>query len=58
MMTVVVEGGGLTIEYDNGITEQGSEAVGMLTYHGEHREHRVINETGLRYKNVLVEFKW
>jgi hypothetical protein len=56
-VTVVVEGGGLTDEYDDGTTERGSAAVGVLTHHGEHRLHRVVNNTATQYKNVLVELK-
>ena len=56
-VTVVVEGGGLTVEYEDGSTEAGSSAVGDWVYHGEHRVHRVHNRTASRYKNVLIEIK-
>ena len=56
-ITIVVEGVGLTVEYDDGTAEDGSAAVGMCSYHGEHRVHRVVNNTDTRYKNVLVELK-
>ena len=47
---------GFNRDYD-GTIEEGSAAVGVWTYHGEHRVHRVINNTDTRYKNVLVELK-
>ena len=56
-VTGVVEGGGLAVEYEDGTTQEGSAAVGVWTYHGEHRVHRVVNNTSTRYKNVLVELK-
>ena len=56
-VTVVVEGGGLTVEYEDGTTSEGASGLGSWTHHGEHRVHRVINHTGTRYKNVLVELK-
>jgi quercetin dioxygenase-like cupin family protein len=56
-VTVVVEGGGLTVEYEDGTTEAGSSKVGDWRYHGEHRVHRVHNRTAARYKNVLIEIK-
>ena len=56
-VTVVVEGGGLAVEYDDGTVEEGSAEVGVWNYHGEHRVHRVVNNTNTRYKNVLVELK-
>ena len=56
-VTVVVEGGGLTVEYDDGTSGVGSTAVGTWTYHSEHRVHRVVNHTDTRYKNVLIELK-
>ena len=56
-VTVVVEGGGLTVEFEDGTSEDGSPQVGTWRYHDEHKVHRVINNAGTRYKNVLVELK-
>ena len=56
-VTVVVEGGGLTVEFDDGTTEEGSSRVGTWRYHGGHKVHRVVNNTDTRYKNVLIELK-
>ena len=56
-ITAVLEGGGLTVEYEDSSTEQGSSAVGVWTFHDERRVHRVVNNTDTRYKNVLVELK-
>ena len=56
-VTVVLEGGGLTVEYDDGSREDGSAAVGDWRFHGEHRTHRVHNTTDTRYKNLLIELK-
>ena len=56
-VTVVVEGGGLSVEFDDATTEMGSTHVGHWAYHGEHKVHRVVNNTSERYKNVLIELK-
>ena len=56
-ITVVVEGGGLTLELEDGATEQNVSEVGTWRYHGEHKVHRVINKGSARYKNVLIELK-
>jgi quercetin dioxygenase-like cupin family protein len=56
-VTVVVEGGGLTVEFEDGTTERGSPQVGTWRFHDEHKVHRVINNTNKRYKNVLIELK-
>ena len=56
-VTVVVEGGGLTAEYEDGRREVGASKVGDWRYHGEHMLHRVINHTANRYKSVLIELK-
>ena len=56
-VTIVVEGGGLTVEFEDGTTEEGSSGVGAWTYHYDHRIHRVINKSGVSYKSVLVELK-
>ena len=56
-VTVVVEGGGLTVEFEDGSTEEGSSTVGDRRYHGEHRVHRVLNQTANRFRNILIELK-
>lgn len=56
-VTIVVEGEGLTVEYEDGASENNPSQVGRWRYHGEHKVHRVINNTKKRYKNVLVELK-
>jgi quercetin dioxygenase-like cupin family protein len=56
-VTVVVEGGGLTVEYEDGDPEPGPSSTGNWRYHDDHRVHRVINHTDTRYKNVLIELK-
>ena len=56
-VTVVVEGGGLTVEFDDGTVEDGSSGVGTWRYHWDHKVHRVINNTDTTYKNVLIELK-
>ena len=56
-VTVVVAGGGLTVEYDDGTSGVGSAAVGTWTYHSEPRVHRVVNYTDTTYKNVLIQPK-
>ncbi len=56
-VTVVVEGGGLTAEFDDGTKGEGSPHVGSWMYHGDHKVHRVVNNTDTRYKNVLIELK-
>ena len=56
-VTVVVEGGGLTVEYDDGTSEYSPSAPGTWRYHGDHKIHRVVNDSDARYVNVLVELK-
>jgi len=56
-VTVVVEGGGLTVEYEGGAQEAGSSRAGDWRFHHAHRVHRVLNRTDTRYKNVLIELK-
>lgn len=57
-VTVCVEGGGLDAEYEDGTTGKGSTGVGDWTYHGDHQVHQVTNNTGRRFKNVLIELKY
>ena len=56
-VTVVVEGDGLTVEYDDGTSEDSPSSPGTWRYHGDHKIHRVVNNAGTRYVNVLVELK-
>ena len=56
-VTVLVEGGGLTVEYEDGTSIIGSTEVGEWRYQGPHQTHRVVNHTSERYKNVLIELK-
>lgn len=56
-VTVVVEGGGLTVEYDDGSQEDNPSEIGTWRFHGDHKVHRVVNNTDMRYKNVLIELK-
>ena len=56
-VTVTVEGGGLTVEYEDGTKEESPSLAGTWRYHGRHRVHRVINNTANRYVNVLTELK-
>ena len=56
-VTIVVEGGGLVVEYDDGTSEDSPSEVGTWRFHGEHKIHRVVNNRDVRYKNVLVELK-
>ena len=56
-VTVVVEGDGLTLEYEDGTAEDSPSAAGTWRYHGDHTVHRVVNNSNARYKNVLVELK-
>ena len=56
-ITVVVEGGGLKVEFDDGTVSDSPSEPGTWTYHGDHRPHRVTNDRDKRYVNVLVELK-
>lgn len=56
-VTVCLEGGGLTVEYEDGTARAGQSAPGTWAYHDAHMVHRVVNNTGRRYKNILVELK-
>ena len=56
-VTVCLEGGGLTVEFEDGTTTKGATEPGSWVYHDEHHVHRVLNHTDRRYKNLLVELK-
>ena len=56
-ITVVVEGAGLVVEYDDGTEQDSPSEPGTWRYHGEHKVHRVTNNTDKRYTNVLIELK-
>ena len=56
-VTVVVEGGGLTVEFEDGTGETRPSKVGDWRYQDKHQPHRVVNKTGQTYKNVLIELK-
>ena len=56
-VTVVVEGGNLDVEYDDGSVERSPSELGSWRYHGDHRIHRVTNKTNSTYRNVLIELK-
>lgn len=56
-VTVVVEGAGLVVEYDDGTEQDSPSGPGTWRYHGEHKVHRVTNNTDKRYTNVLIELK-
>ncbi len=56
-VTVAVEGGGLTVEYDDGTSQPNPSEVGSWRYHADHKIHRVTNDTDTRYKSILVELK-
>ena len=56
-VTIVVEGAGLTVEYDDGTSDDSPSGPGTWRYHDDHRVHRVINNSDARYVNVLVEIK-
>jgi quercetin dioxygenase-like cupin family protein len=56
-VTIVIEGAGLTVEYDDGTAEDSPSQPGTWRFHGDHKAHRVVNHTSKRYVNVLVELK-
>ena len=56
-VTIVVEGVGLTVEYDDGTSDDSPSGPGTWRFHGEHKIHRVVNNSDTRYVNVLVELK-
>ena len=56
-VTLLVEGGGLTVEYEDGTSEVGHTVLGNWRYHDDHKIHRVHNHTDQQYKNLLIEFK-
>ncbi len=56
-VTVVVEGAGLVVEYDDGTKQDSPSGPGTWRYHGEHKVHRVTNSTDKKYTNVLIELK-
>ena len=56
-VTVVVEGSGLVVEYDDETSTDSPSEVGTWRFHDEHKIHRVVNNRDVRYKNVLIEIK-
>ncbi len=56
-VTIVVEGDGLIVEYDDGAKQDSPAFIGKWTYHGDHKIHRVYNNRSTRYTNVLIELK-
>ena len=56
-VTVVVEGGDLDVEYNNGSVASSPSQSGSWSFHGDHRIHRVTNNTNSTYRNVLIELK-
>ena len=56
-LTIVLEGGGLTVEYDDGTSEVCQPLQGSWKYHDTHMIHRVVNNTDKTYKNLLIELK-
>ena len=56
-VTVVVEGEGLVVEFDDGTSEENPSSLGTWRYHGDHKVHRVVNNSASLYKNVLIELK-
>ena len=56
-VTVVVEGGNLDVEYNNGSVASSPSQIGSWSFHGDHRIHRVTNNTNSTYRNVLIELK-
>ena len=54
-ITVAIEGEGLRLELEDGTSSWEEQEPGKLQWHGDHKVHRVVNTTGTRYKNVLVE---
>ena len=56
-VTEVVEGGDLDVEYNNGSVASSPSQIGSWSFHGDHRIHRVTNNTNSTYRNVLIELK-
>ncbi len=56
-VTVVVEGGDLDVEYNNGSVASSPSQIGSWSFHGDHTIHRVTNNTNSTYRNVLIELK-
>ena len=56
-VTVPLEGGGLSVEYGDGTGEDADPRPKEWVYHGDHRVHRVVNNTDRRYKSLLIELK-
>jgi len=56
-VTIVVEGEALVAQFEDGTRERRTYEPGDVNFTGEHRVHRVVNDTETRYKNVLIEFK-
>ena len=56
-LTIVIDPGSLTVELEDGTTEDRQLPVGQASYRKGHGAHRVTNIGSARYRNALVEIK-
>ena len=56
-LTVVIDPGTLTLELEDGTTEERELPPGQAQFRKGHGAHRVTNIGTAKYRNALVEFK-
>ena len=56
-LTIVIDPGTLTVEWEDGTTEDRQLPLGEAQFRQGHGVHRVTNVGSARYRNALVELK-
>ena len=56
-LTVVIDPSNLTVEWEDGTTEDRQFATGQANFREGHGAHRVTNMGTMRYRNSLIELK-
>jgi quercetin dioxygenase-like cupin family protein len=56
-LTVVIDPGTLTLEWEDGTTEDRELPPGEARFRQGHGPHRVTNIGTAKYRNALIEFK-
>ncbi|MBM3933285.1 MAG: cupin domain-containing protein [SAR202 cluster bacterium] len=56
-VTVTIEDGGITAEYEDGAVLDFEPEIGEAEFLDDNQPHRLVNNSKKRYKNILVELK-
>ncbi len=57
-VTVTVEGGSPTLEEGGRAPEVNVSGPGSWRFRDVHEEHQVTNKTDVRFRNIIIEFKY